>query len=78
MIPSISYGGKGLTVNLFEKGIFTTKMYAFPTAVSKDEYDTPSNKHYINEVTLTRQNLPLKCCNPLDFLTHFKKMKVFQ
>ena len=29
------------------------------------------NKHYQNEVTLTGQNLPLKCCKPVEILTHF-------
>ena len=29
------------------------------------------NKHYQNEVTLTGQNPPLKCCQPLEILTHF-------
>ena len=30
--------------------------------VSEDEYDTPSNKHYWNGVTLTGQNLTKKYC----------------
>ena len=30
------------------------------------------NKHYQNEVTLTGQNPPLKYCQPLKILTHFK------
>ena len=30
------------------------------------------NKHYQNEVTLTGQNLPLKCCKPVEILTHFE------
>ena len=29
------------------------------------------NKHYQNEVTLTEQSLSLKCCQPLEILTHF-------
>ena len=29
------------------------------------------NKHYQNEVTLTGQSPPLKCCQPLEILTHF-------
>ena len=29
------------------------------------------NKHYQNEVTLTGQNPPLQCCQPLEILTHF-------
>ena len=29
------------------------------------------NKPYENEVTLTRQNLPLKYCQPLKILTNF-------
>ena len=29
------------------------------------------NKHYQNEVTLTGQNLSLKCCQPVEILTHF-------
>ena len=32
------------------------------STVSEDEYDTPSNKHCVNEVTLTGQNPPLRCC----------------
>ena len=28
------------------------------------------NEHYKNEVTLTEQNLPLKCCQPLEILTY--------
>ena len=28
-------------------------------------------KHYQNEVNLTGQSLPLKCCQPLEILTHF-------
>ena len=28
------------------------------------------NKHYQNEVTLTGQNPPLKCCQPLESLAH--------
>ena len=28
------------------------------------------NKHFQNEVTLTRQNPPLKCCQPLESLAH--------
>ena len=31
------------------------------------------NKHYENEVTLTQQNPPLKCCQPLQLLTHFER-----
>ena len=30
------------------------------------------NKPYENEVNLTGQNPPLKCCQPLEFLTNFK------
>ena len=30
------------------------------------------NKPYENMVNLTGQNQPLKCCQPLEFLTHFK------
>ena len=30
------------------------------------------NKHYQNEVTMTGQNLPLKCCKPLEILAHFE------
>ena len=37
--------------------------------VSKDEYDTPINKHCVNEVSLTGQNLTKKCCYPLEILT---------
>ena len=29
------------------------------------------DKHYQNEATLTGQNPPLKCCQPLKILTHF-------
>ena len=29
------------------------------------------NKHYENNVILTGQNLPLKCCQPLENLTQF-------
>ena len=29
------------------------------------------NKPYVNEVTLIGQNPPLKCCQPLENLTHF-------
>ena len=29
------------------------------------------NKNYQNEVTLTGQSPPLKCCQPLEILTHF-------
>ena len=29
------------------------------------------NKHYQNEVTLTGKSPPLKCCQPLEILTHF-------
>ena len=31
------------------------------------------NKPYENEVTLTRQNLPLKYCKPLELLTQLKR-----
>ena len=31
------------------------------------------NKPYENEVTLTGENSPLKCCQSLDFLTQSKK-----
>ena len=31
------------------------------------------NKPYENEVTLTGQNPPLKCCQPLELLTYFEK-----
>ena len=31
------------------------------------------DKPYVNEVTLTEQNLPLKCCQPLEILPHFTK-----
>ena len=30
------------------------------------------NKHYQNEVTLTGQNPPLKCCQPLEILAQLK------
>ena len=29
------------------------------------------NKHYQNEVILTGQSPPLKCCQPFEILTHF-------
>ena len=29
------------------------------------------NKHYQNEITLTGQKPALKCCQPLEILTHF-------
>ena len=29
------------------------------------------NKPYENQVTLTGQNLPLKCCQPLEILAYF-------
>ena len=31
------------------------------------------NKPYENQVTLTGQNPPLKCCQPLEILTQFLK-----
>ena len=31
------------------------------------------NKPYENEVTLTGQNPPLKCCQPLELLTQFER-----
>ena len=31
------------------------------------------NKPYVNEFTLTRQNLPLKCYQPLELLTQLKR-----
>ena len=31
------------------------------------------NKLNENEVTLTGQNPPLKCCQPLEILTHFER-----
>ena len=31
------------------------------------------NKHCENEVSLTEQNLPLKCCPPLEMLIYFEK-----
>ena len=33
--------------------------------------NTLLNKPYVNEVTLTGQNPPLKCCKCLEFLAHF-------
>ena len=33
--------------------------------------DHLDNKPYLNEVTLTEQNPPLKCCWPLELLTQF-------
>ena len=39
--------------------------------VSEDEYDTPSNKHHVNEVTLIGQILSLKCCYPHEILAKF-------
>ena len=32
------------------------------------------NKHYENEVTLTEQSQPLICFQPLEILTHFKRV----
>ena len=34
------------------------------------------DKPYENEVTLREQNLPSKCCQPLEILTQFKKVYV--
>ena len=31
------------------------------------------NKPYVNEVTLTGQNPPLKCCQPLELLTQLNR-----
>ena len=31
------------------------------------------NKPYVNGVTLREENLPLKCCQPLEILTSLKK-----
>ena len=31
------------------------------------------NKHYEYKVTLIKQNLPLKCCPPLEMLIYFEK-----
>ena len=49
---------------LFE--IFASYIQPWPLA-----YKRLLNKPYENEVTLTRQNLPFKCCQPLEILTHF-------
>ena len=35
------------------------------------------NKPYENEVTLTRQNPPLKSYQPLEILTHWKEEEIF-
>ena len=43
--------------------------------ISKDEYDTPSNKQNVNaEVTLTGQNPPLKCGGPVEIWHNSKKI----
>ena len=44
------------------------KKYVQPRTLA---YKRLLNKPYENEVTLTRQNLCLKCCQPLEILTHF-------
>ena len=31
------------------------------------------NEHYENEVTLRDQNLPLKCCQPLEMLMYIER-----
>ena len=36
-------------------------------------YKRLPNKPYLNEVTLTRQNPPLKCCQLLELFTQFKR-----
>ena len=38
----------------------TRKASRYLHTVSEDEYDTPSNKHYVNEVTLTGGRLFLE------------------
>ena len=51
-----------------EKHISNMNIYntAVPLAIKR-----LLNKPYENEVTLTGQNPPLKCCQPLEILTHF-------
>ena len=68
-----------------EKIQFTSKTAVFTfyifTLVKKCHYHvqlrakqtaTLENKHYQNKVTLTGQSQPLKCCQLLEILTHFK------
>ena len=54
--------------------IFLRVSYMFKPTV----YSTPSKKHYGNEVHLTGQNLPTKCCQSLDFWYTFLKVQIFQ
>ena len=46
--------------------------------VSEDQYRTPSKEHYGNEVYLTGQNPPSKCCQPLDFWYTFLIGLIFE
>ena len=51
---------------------YMRRILIIPTAAFKTLH-TVTNKPYVNEVTLTGQNLPLKCCQPLDFQCTFLK-----
>ena len=44
----------------------------YPT-VSEDQYYNPCKEHYENEIYLTGQNPPSKCCQPFDFWFTFLK-----
>ena len=41
--------------------------------LKSDETTQFLNKPFVNEVIFRGQNLPLKCCQPLELLIHFKE-----
>ena len=41
--------------------------------IKSDQTERLLNKPYVNEVTLTGQNPPLKYCQPLELLTQLEK-----
>ena len=56
-------------VHLLTFSIFSTRTILFGTIqLWTFAYVWLLNKPYENEVTLKKQKIPLKCCQPLDFL----------
>ena len=59
------------TFDSFDNGVFMCYYQKLELQLRAKQTAPLVNKHYKNEVTLTGQSLPLKCCQPLEILTHF-------
>ena len=71
LLEDMNSVNKSTFVESFLKKIFAIDLSCYHLQLRAKQTTLLVNKHYQNEVTLTGQSPPLKCCQPLKILTHF-------